>query len=283
MALNGKYVSLDQIIEKVYRDTDIKDQIDVADCAEWAGEALDLIAAPTSLHNKVASIPIVEGRGELPCDLHSIVQVREFDTKSAMRATTDTFHRHFKRDGSSSSSSTPTIGEGLYANEAYQDVEGIFNNNTADDTANKKYDELTYEINNNYIFPNFKEGDVEMAYKAFPVSETGLPLIPDNQSFKKAVEYYIRHHINHKMWRAGLIRDKVYQKEEQDKDWYIAKAQTQARLPTYDEMEAIKNDHLRLIPDIHQWSDFFETTGSPHVSNNVGYDHGSYYHGPHRI
>lgn len=276
--LNGKYVPLDQIIEKVYRDTGLKgNEIDIIECAEWAGEALHLIAAPTSLINMVASIPIKDGRGVLPCDLKYIVQVREFDTKSPMRASTNTFHRFFKRD-SSSNSNSPTIGEGLYANEAYQDVKGIFNEDVSDSDFNKSYRDLTYEINDNYIFPNFKEGDIEMAYKAFPVSETGLPKIPDDIAFKKAVEYYIRHQINHRMWRIGSIQDKVYQKEEQDKDWYIGKAQNKARLPSYDEMESLKNDHIRLTPQIHNWSDFFETMGAPHNDDhNSGF--GGYYYG----
>lgn len=276
MALNGKYVSLDNVIEKVMRDTGMKDQIDVSECAEWAGECIKLIGAVPPYIKNVATIPIKDGRGELPCDLYYLIQAREYDSKAPMRSTTDTFHRHFKRDGTASTD-TPTIGEGLYAHQAYKDVEGIFDKAVDPDTLDKDSLDLTYEINDNYIFPSFEKGDVEIAYLGFPVSESGLPKIPDEVHFQLAVEHYIRYKLFYRSWITGQVQDKVLQKEEIDKDWYIPAAKNAANMPSYDEMESLKNNHLRLIPDVDQWSNFFKFTGSQHDVSNTGFDYYGYY------
>ena len=41
--LNGKYVSLESIVERVYRDTGFEIDIDWIDVAEWIGSVIDLI------------------------------------------------------------------------------------------------------------------------------------------------------------------------------------------------------------------------------------------------
>ena len=42
---NGKYVSVNNIISKVYRDMDMSDQLNISDAVEWCGEALELIGS----------------------------------------------------------------------------------------------------------------------------------------------------------------------------------------------------------------------------------------------
>ena len=91
MAFNGKYVSLASIIEKVYRDNGYDLEVSWADAAEWAAEAMDLIGVPNALIDKYAIIPIEYHRGNLPCDLHTLVPgtVINYTTKLPMRSTTD--------------------------------------------------------------------------------------------------------------------------------------------------------------------------------------------------
>jgi len=72
--LNGKYVSLESIVERVYRDTGFEIDIDWIDVAEWIGSVIDLINAPMQYIERITDdvdkpyIEIVNGRGELPCD-----------------------------------------------------------------------------------------------------------------------------------------------------------------------------------------------------------------------
>jgi hypothetical protein len=100
--LNGRYVPIEGIIERVYRDYGFEEDFDWNDAIEWVADALDLIGAPRAYMPKVTDgstalgnpdpIVIKDHRGDLPCDLHVIVQTREFCSKIPMLHNTDNFH-----------------------------------------------------------------------------------------------------------------------------------------------------------------------------------------------
>lgn len=74
MGKHFKYVSLDRILSKVYRDLGIE-EISETDVIEWVGEALELINAPTLNEEAVAFIEVNNHKAELPNGLHQIIQV----------------------------------------------------------------------------------------------------------------------------------------------------------------------------------------------------------------
>lgn len=228
---NGKTKSLKYIIEKVFRDTGDADGLDIYDCIEWSAECMELIGAPSSYEDKIASIDIEDGRGVLPCDVHLITQLRAVNGNSyvAMRYATDTFHRLVKCDGSLNISST---------------------------------DSPTYTVSDDAVFTNFQTGVVQMAYKGFKTDENGWPMVPDDIKFIKAVEWYIREKIDHKSWRAGKLPQAVYEKTVQESCWYLGAAQTRGKMPSIDQMENLKNNMLRLVKKIDQHGDFFGSLGN---------------------
>ena len=226
--INGKVLSIQHVIEKVFRDTGIVEGVDLHDAIEWAGEAVELIGAPSSLQNKVACIDISSGRGDLPCDLHLVMQFRYKTANGyvAMAYASDNFHMHC---------------------------------NPSPDLSCKS--SVTYTLSNDCVFTNFSSGTVEVAYRALPTDKNGWPTIPDDIKFVKAVEYYIREKIDYKLWRSGKIPQGVYEKTVQDQVWYLGAAQTRMAMPSVDKMKNIKNNWLRLIPKINQEEDFFATLG----------------------
>lgn len=248
--LNGKYKSIKYILEKVFRDTGIAEGVDIYDAIEWTAECLELIGAPQIYAAKIDEIEICEFKGALPCDLHLIMQVRYVESKvdssgntresyAPMRYGTDTFH--------------------------------MDNNNVK---GGKQIGDLTYILNNSYIFTNFEEGKIQMAYKAFATDEDGWPVIPDDIKFVKAVEYYIREKIDYKLFRSGKLPQDVYEQTLQDQLWYIGAAQNRGKMPSIDQMENIKNNWIRLIPKINQHEDFFKSMGQIEkrtISGDGGY------------
>lgn len=229
---NGKTKSIQSIIEKVFRDTGLVEGVDLYDCVEWAAECMELIGAPQSYSQKVASIEITDGRGDLPCDLHQIAQTRIKTEKgySPMRYATDNFHAKIHCD------------------------------NSKDINCSSSY---TYRVSDDCIFVDFSGGTVEMAYMAFSTDKNGWPTIPDDIKFVKAVEFYIREKIDYKLLRAGKIQPGVYDRTLQEQLWYIGAAQTRGVMPNgVDDMENIKNNWIRLIPKINQQEDFFGTLGN---------------------
>jgi hypothetical protein len=227
---NGKYVSLATIIEKIHRNTKGIHRIDFYDAIEWAGEALELIGSVFTLKDSHTCIEIEDYKGKLPCDLYLIMGVREYDHKYPMRYTTDTFH-------------SALVCQDINMNCAGSD--------------------LTYSINQDYMFTSFQEGTVEMSYKAIPTDDMGYPLIPDDIKFIQAVQFYILERLDYIGLRTGSVQQYIYEKSSLERDWYIAAAQNRRNLLSIDGMESLKNNWLRLIPKINQHSDNFKTAGNP--------------------
>lgn len=256
MNWNAKYTSIEEIIGKVYRDMGLADQVNFADAVEWAGEAIELIGAPFHLSHKTERLTIQNYKAKLPCDLHYIETTQgtsmtidpnadpcDIDTSGfrAMRYSTDSFH-HWYCGG----------------------------RNFTDNTCNS---DLTYKVNDDYIFTNFESGYVLMAYKGIPTDDRGFPKIPDDPKFKAAVATHIMWRIAMIKWMQGKMPGPVYQKIEQDRDFYMGAAQTRANMPSVDMMETIKNNWIRLIPKINQHADGFKSAGSAEqrfTHNSVG-------------
>jgi hypothetical protein len=51
--LNGRYVSIDTVIESINRDNPFPDPIDRYDIIEWIGEAMELISVPIQFVNRI--------------------------------------------------------------------------------------------------------------------------------------------------------------------------------------------------------------------------------------
>jgi len=235
MALNGKTVSVNSIIERVFRDVGTVENVDLPDVIEWVGECIELIGAPISCSDKIEVIDVVEGRAFLPCDLYSVLQVRDNKTKAAFRASTDSYH-------------------GKHNAETVDQLDSV---------------SLTYRLTDSCIFPNYNTGKIELAYKAIPTDGQGFPTIPDDIKFVKAVEYYIREKVDYKLWRTGKLPMQVYEKTVQEQLWYIGAAQNRSKMPSIDQMENIKNNLIRLIPKINQHSNYFADFGQPEQRYNT--------------
>jgi hypothetical protein len=119
-----------------------------------------------------------------------------------------------------------------------------------------------YKLNSDYMFTNFKSGFVEMSYKAYPVDEFGMPMIPDNIKFIKAVEWYLISRIDYKRWRTtrNLADEKMWKVSDTEALWYIQSARTAARVPSLSQMESIKRMLLRSIPKVNQFAQSFKTS-----------------------
>jgi hypothetical protein len=100
---------------------------------------------------------------------------------------------------------------------------------------------------------------LELSYLAFPTDSRGLPMIPEDARYIKAIECYIIERISRKLWlNDKLSRDK-YERLEQDWLWYVGSAQNAMLIPTLDEMESLKDQFVRLIPRLNEHNNHFKT------------------------
>ena len=127
---------------------------------------------------------------------------------------------------------------------------------------------ITFDINNNHITLSVKEGNVCIAYLAVPTDDDGLPLIPEDTSYQLAIKKYLTMKIDYIAWRRGELRSDIFQHSEQEWQWYVGQAGNKAKMPSIDQLEGIKNQVMRLLPNINAHETFFATQVSPEIRRN---------------
>jgi hypothetical protein len=100
-----------------------------------------------------------------------------------------------------------------------------------------------------------------LSYQAIPTDIDGYPLVPDDSSFTEALYWYIVMKLLYPKWRDGRIRDAVYMDAKMSWNFYSKQAYGNAMMPNIDQLESLKNQHLKLIPELGQHKEFFSTLG----------------------
>lgn len=181
---------------------------------DYAVDFIRIVGTPPSFIEKTEKLEVKEYRAALPCDFYNMIQVRVLDNEHKVRAfrySTDSFHM---------SDTKP------------------------------KHGGLTYKIQNSCIITSIPEGTIEIAYEAMPIDDEGYPLIPDNSSYSRALELYIKLQYFTMLFDTGKISDKVLANTQQQYAWAVGQAQTDLIRPTIDQMEAISNMWGKLLPDV---------------------------------
>lgn len=243
MSLTSNTVSLKSIISKVYRDLGIDEEYDTISLIEWAVEALRFVNAYEQYEDKECCLEVCNYRSEdLPCDLVSILEVEhngiQLDKGSADRNFNNT--------------------RGNYITKPYSYNLGVM------DSLPLKLGQLYYLSTNDnfiikdgYIKTNFKDSTIKIKYKSLPVDEDGIPLIPDDESYRAAIFWYIAH----KYFYVQSIKDQnlrwFYQDAEIKWNKYCKQAGAKAMMPDIFTLENIKRNFLSLVPKVNSYKVFF--------------------------
>lgn len=237
MALTGKTVSIKYIIEKVQDSYGFLKDTDVYSVAEHIFDAMGLIGVANAYVRKqtdgVGSNPdiidIVDHRGEMPCDLFEVISCKEGENNYPMIEDTSTFRQHWNDDDNSDNFNHP----------------------------------ITYNIEGVYIYTKFKTGKVIVEYLAFPTDDDGLPTIPDNTRYIKAIIAYVAERVAFKLWMQDKLSREKYQHIEREWLFYVGSAKTSAMMPGVDKLEAFKNQMARMTSNEHHHSNHFKFRSNP--------------------
>lgn len=141
-------------------------------------------------------------------------------------------------------------------------------------------EEPQYFIKPGWIVTNKRKGYIKLAYKAVATDERGYPLIPDLTSYQEAVYWYVvmkltfPKYINGSLGGRGVnTAQNVYFYTQQQWNFYRNQAYAEAMMPTADDMQTIKNDWTKLIPDWDANETFFKNINKEQTVYN------DYYHG----
>ena len=176
---------------------------------DYCIDFMRLVGVPDMFTEKVAVLDINNYRAALPEDFYQVNQVRTTEG-NYFRYAGDTFHTH----------------------------------KCFDNTANV---DLTYKIQGGVIITSIEKGCIEISYQAIAVDEEGYPMIPDNSSFTRAVQAYIKKEWFTILFDQTKISQQAFQQAQQDYAWAVGDCRSEFNRLTIDKAESLFNSWRTLI------------------------------------
>jgi len=225
-------VSLKVIADKILRDS-LFNGLQFEAIIDYCVTFFGLVEVSELYFDAYAELDVVDYRAELPTDLVSINQVMV--NNIPIRYATDTFHQFYKE--------TAAV------------------NNFDNDAGVKKSADYTFKVQGDYIYTSVETGALKISYRAIPLDEDGVPMIPDNPALYRALKTYIELEYLRILWRNGKIADKIYTDAQIQYAWAVGAYETDARKLDLSKMEAITNMNT-LLPRRSEFINRFRNLGT---------------------
>lgn len=263
----GQLISVKSIIEDFYGDTETQEPVNYENFIRWTVEALNKIGHPLQYRRRVTGIndnpnlKIENYRAPLPCNLHKIEQIM-VNGKPA-RYATNSFHHLLGGECCGMDNTEPFSGLSTYSEGFY--IDGFGNEFYAGfpDSCSGDCD-ITYDVNADCLTLSVKEGEVCIAYLEFPFDDEGLPLVPDEESYREALIRYFTMKIDYINWRKNPNNSGnrgLYEDSKQEWMFYVGQASNKAKLHSVDQLESIKNQLLRTFQSYNHHRTGFKGLG----------------------
>ena len=228
MVNNISYTNIRVILDRLLRHPLLTD-LNLETAIQYTLDFISAMGLPNVYVDKIETIDIKEYRGELPCDLVSINQVRLHKNGIALRAMTDNFNAY------------PT-----------HDHEGR-------DWGERG--EPSFKTQGRVIFTSIRHENIDISYKAIMLDDDGLPLIPDNSIFLKALELYIKKEWFTILFDMGKISPAVLNNTQQEYAFKAGQCNNEFVIPSVSEMESITNVLNQLVPRVTAFRNGFKNLG----------------------
>lgn len=297
--INNRMISSASVVAKVIADLDLKeDQIRITDIREWIMEGILKIGAVQQYEHKVAILPIECHQVALPCDLYKLGQVAFSFCDGGgwlpMRKATSSFGVFHDRECSNEpcmlipdTAMFPLVKNMFNLNTDREALDklnedtnlrqtlSILLNQWTVGTVNGKFvpgvvdhrdgtmfsNELQYTTKPGYINTCMPRGFVKISYYAIYTDEDSMPMIPDLESYKECLYWYITMKLMYPKKLKGQISQGDYYDIRNSYNFYRKQAYAEAMMPTVDDLETISNIYTKLYPEINDHSMFFSTSG----------------------
>lgn len=297
--INNRMISSASVVAKVIADLDLKeDQIRITDIREWIMEGILKIGAVQQYEHKVAILPIECHQVALPCDLYKLGQVAFSFCNGGgwlpMRKATSSFGVFHDRECSNEpcmlipdTTMFPLVKNMFNLNTDREALDklnedtnlrqtlSILLNQWTVGTVNGKFvpgvvdhrdstmfsNELQYTTKPGYINTCMPRGFVKISYYAIYTDEDSMPMIPDLESYKEAIYWYVTMKLMYPKKLKGQISQGDYYDIRNSYNFYRKQAYAEAMMPTVDDLTTISNIYNKLYPEINDQDTFFSTSG----------------------
>lgn len=231
-----KTTNIRRVADRIMRHPLLRD-VPFETILDYTVDFLQIVGVPSLFEEKTALLHVENYRCMLPCDYVSMIQVRtakkvdgiEPNHRShiSYRYSTDSFHM---------SNEKPDVGR--YGTD------------------------LTYKVQGYVIYTSTKDTDIEIAYNAIATDDEGYPLLPDNPSFLRALEAYVKKQQFTILFDLGKLQPAILQNAQQEYAFYVGQCQTDMIMPSIDQMESLTNLWTSLIARANEHSKGFINSGS---------------------
>lgn len=293
------YTRCESVIAKIMADLDSTEARQrTSDIKEWIFEAIDKIGAPMQYIRKesgaegIPLLKIQDNQVPLPSDLVVLDGVAYSESPKGpwvpMTTTTSVFREPVKTHNKDKVVYTTPPHDP--ANKAIEDKQVIIKEHQPMNhklitsqsqfyTINGmkylekqmlygKHNRPEYFIKPGWLVTNKNKGFIKLSYKSIAVDERGYPLIPDLTSYQEAIYWYVTMKLCFPKFMSGKLGGRgvnnagnVYFYTQQQWNFYRNQAYAEAMMPTADDMENIKNDWNKLVPDWDGRETFFKDIG----------------------
>lgn len=241
-----QYTSIDRVLDNLKDDENMQN-LTLEQVVRHTIRFMEKFGFPKLYTDNIAEVEIHEFRGLLPCDLISIIQVRDTKTDICLRSMTDSF--------------TP----GIEVEAGIKDEKKIHKSPYRE---GRFLHEMSFKTQGRVIYTSFPEGKVEIAYKAVKVDENGFPMLIDNEVYLDALEAYITLRIYTNKFRAGKIAQAILHEVQQSYAVAAKLLDTEFTTPSISEMESMTRYFNSLIPRVREFDKSFRDLGSREYLKN---------------
>lgn len=279
------YVSSKRVISKIMSDLDLAEEaVRISDIVEWIGEAVQEIGSCESFENVRTVSQFSNYSCSIPEFADRVLSIEYSKTgkdgsfvpmtvatgNSIMTTVQEASNRQVSDQDLLRIVKTLyglTTDAQAYAklssdNKIREQIVMMYNNSVYSEDGNGQYVSLSngpqYKIMNNRIFINLKDGYLRINYRRIMLDEDGYPMIPDMKSWSEAIFWYVESKLLYPDFRRGK-NGNAYINAKQSYNFYAKQAYAESIAPNADELESIKHQWLRLIPNIsshdHGFSD----------------------------
>lgn len=262
MILN--YVSSDIIIAKILSDLDIQEEGQrITDIREWIFEAIEKIGAAPQyeyVESGIEGTPYLElhdFQAPLPANVFKLQQVAYSMSGNGpwrtMRAKVGGF-RYIPK--------TSDTGKLVIGSDGRQNVDDLpfINPDLVVDQPIQRFDDQ-YFLKPGFIVTNRRSGYLKLSYTSIVTDERGYPMVPDLSSYHEAVYWYVVMKLKFPEFMDGRMPENRYNYIHNRWQFYRGQAYAEALMPTEGEMISIKNEWLKLYPEVHGERDGYRNIG----------------------
>lgn len=240
-----RYTSTNRILDELMRHPMLQD-LTLEQVVSYTLQFIGLNGLPKMYQDRIEDVEIEDFRGLLPCDLISIIQVKDAMSGKCLRSMTDNFP------------------EGM-RDHKFKDCVDPMNNMRHMPYIPPRiehFEEPSFKTQGRVIFTSFPKGVVEVAYKAIPVDENGFPMLINNEVFMAALRAYIKQEVFTIKFDMGNLPAQALQNAQSEYCFRAAQLNSEMMIPSVNEMQSIAAAFNTMIPKMREFSSGFKHTGS---------------------